>query len=343
MNPLVSVIIPTANRPQYLPRAVQSALAGMKPGEVEVIVVPNGTDQSWRKSLKPFLMDQRVVVSAIERGHACAARNHGLSIARGQFVRFLDDDDYLYPEAAAEQYSVALAGNADICSGAVDIVNEAGHLLRVWLQPRTSDFVVSTLTAERVTQPTAHVFQRIFLENQCWDETLSIRQDTDWMIRLCYQSEINWVRLDQPMGVWVQHDGGRISRGTDPGQAALQHTAENILSVIDTLQSQHSLSFSRMVAASDGLWSAVQKGFLYEPRYWIAIAKKARALAPNRKPPSGIYHLLLLRRLNPLLIIAAIAPVRWIYLRVRNLLRKGRAHGLTVLSTRKSLPTEPGS
>jgi len=53
-TPVCSVIIPTVNRPHYLPRAVESALSGIKPGEVEVIVVPNGPDESCKESLKSY-------------------------------------------------------------------------------------------------------------------------------------------------------------------------------------------------------------------------------------------------------------------------------------------------
>lgn len=44
MTPLISAVIPTANRPRYLPRAVDSALAGMNPGDVEVLVIPNRSE-----------------------------------------------------------------------------------------------------------------------------------------------------------------------------------------------------------------------------------------------------------------------------------------------------------
>lgn len=50
MIPLISAIIPTANWPHDLPRALESALTVMPPGEVEVIVVPNDLDESWRGS-----------------------------------------------------------------------------------------------------------------------------------------------------------------------------------------------------------------------------------------------------------------------------------------------------
>ena len=106
INPNVTVIIPTSNRPHYLPRAVDSALAGMKSGDVEVIVVPNGPDESWRDVLRPYKSDKFVRVVRVKGANANIARNAGLAKARGEFVRFLDDDDYLIPEGAVRQYAL---------------------------------------------------------------------------------------------------------------------------------------------------------------------------------------------------------------------------------------------
>ena len=47
-TPLLSVVIPTHARPEFLPRAIDSALQAGPEGGVEVIVVPNGGDQAWR-------------------------------------------------------------------------------------------------------------------------------------------------------------------------------------------------------------------------------------------------------------------------------------------------------
>ena len=95
MTPIISVVIPTSNRPHYLPRAVDSALTGMDAGDVEVVVIPNGPDQSWRKALLPFKKNPAVRVVRIPDSNANIARNAGLAAARGEYVRFLDDDDYL--------------------------------------------------------------------------------------------------------------------------------------------------------------------------------------------------------------------------------------------------------
>jgi len=319
MSPLVSVIIPTANRPHYLPRAVESALAGMQPGEVEVIVVPNGPDQSWRESLRDFSENPQIRIEPIEKAHACAARNHGLTLAKGRFVRFLDDDDYLYPELAVVQYQVMETSGADVCAGGIDIIDSTGYAIKFWGQPDTDDFVIATLSPTRMTAVHAHIFQRQSIQNHYWDENLAVRQDTDWMMRLCAHKGLLWVRMEGAVGAYVQHQMSRVSKGTDPGSKALRHTAEGILQVVHQLEIRGELTHDRRIAASDGLWSALQKGLMYQPAYWIGIAHKARQLADDRRPPSRIYHSMFTKWVDPLWLTLVLAPARLLYVLSRKI------------------------
>src|SRR5690606_8142876 len=101
-----------------------------------------------------------------------------------------------YPEAAIDQCELLNTSEADVCSGAVDQIDESGRHLRRLTQPATTDLVVATLTPSRNTLPTAHVFRRRAVESLRWDEALCVRQDTDWMMRLCAANELRWLRID---------------------------------------------------------------------------------------------------------------------------------------------------
>lgn len=314
MNPLVSTIIPTSKRPETLTIAVDSALAPLSEAEGEVIVVPNGPDRSWVDALRHYSDNPAVRVVTLSEGNANAARNAGLAAARGEFIRFLDDDDYLYREATARQYALLRERKPDVCSGAVDRVDTYGVPYDTWLQPNVTDFVAAALSPERVSLPVAHVFRRAFLGSCRWDEALPVWQDVDWMMRILLHPDINWLRVDEPLGAYVQHDSGRVSRGTHPGSAPLRHAAGNILNVVGALEERGALTAERRKAASDGLWSLLQKGLMYEPAYWIRVAQQARRLAPGRKPRSAIYHIFPFKWLDPLWVAAGLVPARVGYL-----------------------------
>jgi glycosyltransferase involved in cell wall biosynthesis len=97
-RPKVSIIIATKDRPEWVGRAVQSALSQTEPA-IEVIVVDDGS----REPLTLPIQDQRVRIERLERsGGPNAARNRGIGVARGEYVTFLDDDDVILPDYVAD-------------------------------------------------------------------------------------------------------------------------------------------------------------------------------------------------------------------------------------------------
>lgn len=95
--PLLSVVIPTHERPKLLSQqAIESALQAAPDGHVELIVVPNGVDDSWREVANNFKNDSRVHWHPISKTHANVARNEGKYITSGKYLWFLDhNDDFL--------------------------------------------------------------------------------------------------------------------------------------------------------------------------------------------------------------------------------------------------------
>ncbi len=95
--PLVSVIIPTFNRPQQLQRAVESVLSQTY-ANVEIIVVNDaGEDVAGVLAAVPHPEKIVSVRHGVNRDRA-AARNSGLKLARGKYIAYLDDDDRFLPE-----------------------------------------------------------------------------------------------------------------------------------------------------------------------------------------------------------------------------------------------------
>ncbi len=110
--PLVSVIIPTYNRRALLPQAIASAL-GQTLSDMEVIVVDDGSTDGTPELLAAW-PDPRVRYHQASHRGACAARNLGLDLARGQYIAFLDSDDRWYPEKLAVQRLRLETSGADV-------------------------------------------------------------------------------------------------------------------------------------------------------------------------------------------------------------------------------------
>jgi len=112
---LVSVVIPTVDRPALVPQAIASALAQTH-REIEVIVVLNGASAETAEAARRCAADGRVRVVATARGTLAAARNYGMTFAGGEWIAFLDDDDIWLPEKTELQLAAARASSADLVS-----------------------------------------------------------------------------------------------------------------------------------------------------------------------------------------------------------------------------------
>lgn len=114
-NPKISVIIPCWGVEKYLNRCVES-IVNQTLKDIEIILVddespdrvPQMCDEWARK-------DSRIKVIHKKNGGLGFARNSGLEIATGEYVAFIDSDDFLDAEAYETVYNEAILNNLDIC------------------------------------------------------------------------------------------------------------------------------------------------------------------------------------------------------------------------------------
>jgi len=95
-SPRFSIIIPTYNREH----SVQHTLAGCFAqtfDDFEIVVVDDGSSDATLSKLQA-VTDPRLVVVSQENAGPAAARNHGMRVARGEYLAFLDSDDVWYPD-----------------------------------------------------------------------------------------------------------------------------------------------------------------------------------------------------------------------------------------------------
>jgi glycosyltransferase involved in cell wall biosynthesis len=108
LNPYVSVVIPTYNRPNLVQRAIKSALQQTL-HEIEVIVVTDGLDEATVTELSKIDDARLRVISLPTRSGAPVARNTGIEAAQGKWIALLDDDDEWMPEKLERQSKIAAA------------------------------------------------------------------------------------------------------------------------------------------------------------------------------------------------------------------------------------------
>ena len=122
----VSIVVPVFNVSEYLDRGLES-LTGQTYRDIEIIVVDDGsTDGSGAKCDSWARTDNRVKVIHQSNKGLSGARNTGLDAAKGEFILFVDSDDYTNREYVAKLYDSVRLNKSDIAICNYSFVNEAG-------------------------------------------------------------------------------------------------------------------------------------------------------------------------------------------------------------------------
>lgn len=113
-NDLVSIIVPVYNVDQWLPRCVDSLIAQTYKN-LEIILVDDGaTDNSGKICDEYSEKDDRIVVIHKENGGLSSARNAGVKVAKGNYISFVDSDDWVLPEFIEKLYSAIIENDCDM-------------------------------------------------------------------------------------------------------------------------------------------------------------------------------------------------------------------------------------
>ena len=112
--PKVSVIVPIYNVEKYLEKCINSSLSQTLE-DIQIILVNDGSKDNSGNIAKEYEKNNkdRVIYVEKENGGLSDARNYGLKYATGDFIAFLDSDDYIEKNAYEKMYNKAIEENAD--------------------------------------------------------------------------------------------------------------------------------------------------------------------------------------------------------------------------------------
>lgn len=121
----ISIIVPIFNAEPYLRQCLDSII-GQTLKEIEIILIDDGSTDNSNTICQKYLNDSRVSLYRKENEGLAAARRDGMSHASGEYIGFVDSDDWIEPDMYEKMYSAAKVNNADVvfCNC---IENENGH------------------------------------------------------------------------------------------------------------------------------------------------------------------------------------------------------------------------
>jgi len=274
-GPFVSVIIPTYQCAPYLACSISSVLSQTYPQDkIETIVVNDGSTDDTDQAMQPFLERVRYH-KQVNRGVA-AARNVGVATARGDYLAFLDADDYWYPDRLEQLVGAVQRDNLITSDFVIDVGGTlrqrgyyAGHDLYANFEKPANEQYLLALENNFIAWPM--IPKRVFERVGPFDEGLVYGEDWDLWLR-CLASGYA-VRLVRKVCA--------VYRYRRPGATTTRHDlrmAENRLVILERHRRNVSPQRWRM---AKGVLSHLQLRQSLELRHYGGAARHALGLGLN--------------------------------------------------------------
>ncbi len=282
-DPLVSIIIPVYNAASFLAETIEYTLQ-QSYKNIEVIIVDDGSKDGSYKIAKQYENKQITVVKQANKG-ASAARNYGIALAKGEYIQFLDADDFLHPQKIERQLST-LSQFADLCliGGTWQRFVKSLDNLYGEVVPKTAQEVqyfdkVDWLIKRPMMIPSTWLVSKKLIDLAgLWDEELTLNDDGEFFYRVIAASA----------GVIIDRKAETYYRSFVSTSLSSRNGRKAMLSWIRSIK-----SYKRIVrrVAGDGGNDSVDR-FFYLLSYWclnefadLADICKSEMYNPNRTYP----------------------------------------------------------
>jgi len=196
-QPLVSVIIPVFNGEAFIARAIESILAQTYTA-FEVVVIDDGSTDGTSDIVQSY--GASVVYAHQSNLERSVARNAGLKLATGQFIAFLDADDWWFVEKLERQVAYAEKHpDLGLIYSWVNVVDDAGQQLRVLgnerplLEAEGSDLFEWFLLGHSVPTPSVMIRKECLDAVGGFDESITYIEDWDLWMRIANRYSVGYV------------------------------------------------------------------------------------------------------------------------------------------------------
>lgn len=196
MSQAISVIIPTYNRGEFLVRALNSICKQTVPC-LEIIIIDDGSYDNTKEIVDKYRCSSNVEIRYLYQNNKgpSAARNHGISIAKGEYIAFLDSDDHWNKNKIKKQYnSLVESPKLRISHTYEKWLRRGEHLNQKKIHiPREGDIFSHCLQLCAVGMSTVLIHKSIFDDYGLFDENLPCCEDYDFWLRVSSREKFNLI------------------------------------------------------------------------------------------------------------------------------------------------------
>jgi glycosyltransferase involved in cell wall biosynthesis len=238
---MVSVVIPTHNRVELLKNAVESVLKQTYE-DYEMIIVDDGSTDGTGEFLKGLRNDRMSFHRFQEPVGGNLARNKGITMASGEFVAFLDDDDEWMPEKLEKQMKLFEDNSVGLVYTGSEIIYTYYDIKYKNIPRNRGDLFKKVLIRNCIGTTSSVVVRKSILEIAgLFDEDIRMRQDQDLWIRICRLCNVDVV--EEPLiRYFFRKDANQISLDLEKYWETVERFDEKYSEYIEELTEDEKLT-----------------------------------------------------------------------------------------------------
>lgn len=217
MKSLISIIIPVyRGNPVYFNKTIESCL-NQTYDYVEVIIIDNGCNDALQDTLSKLNTKENVTVVKNSKSGVCSGRNLGVKTAKGDYIMFLDADDWIESNACEILLNHAVEAEADcvICNYSRDYSDHSEkmlHYIRDTMYKDWKDYLKDLLNVQAgVGFCWGKLIKASTIENVLLNEELSLAEDAEY----CARASQNWniiVGDEHPLVHYIFNDQSAVRK-----------------------------------------------------------------------------------------------------------------------------------
>lgn len=207
MQPLISIIIPCYNQAAFLPKAITS-LQHQTFTNWECIIIDDGsTDDCVEIMIHQTLEDKRFRLIRKPNGGSASARNLGLKAAIGEYIQFMDADDYIDSRKIEKQLALMQAQSTDMSYTAFRHQYHDGSVSEEIFVKLNATTILTRWGLGYSIPPHAFMYRTTYIKNNhiTFDEHCRYREDWNWLIT-CFSAHPKINFLSDYCGAYYFHN-----------------------------------------------------------------------------------------------------------------------------------------
>lgn len=201
----ISIIITSYNRRLWLEEAIKScrAIRNKSNFSVQIIVIDDGSSEETLS----FLKNQNDIILLHQKNRgANVARNTGMRIAEGEYIKFLDDDDFLDTQGVIKQIQNAQETGAKVSYGDIFLLEQTQKTQnKIFIKKEAIENPLAELLSNWSNMLFSYLFHRSILESITWNEELTGYQDFDFALKVAEKNN-NFNYLPEIIGFCRIHN-----------------------------------------------------------------------------------------------------------------------------------------